>query len=135
MKVHVLTAAVLAAFASTAALAASEGGDTWSAVQPVQELTYSVMQSAEHVDPQALVPDAAFEASESGDTWSSLQALRQTAVQQVSVQRRPGRTDTGYAGLPGGSEGGDTWSRFVPQPQDQSMPAAGVASGPRFEQR
>ncbi len=133
MKMHVLTAAVLAALASRAVLAASEGGDTWSAVEPVQQPTYSVMQSAPGVDPAALVPDAAFEGSEGGDTWSSLQALRETAAQQASVQHRPGRTDTRYAGLLGGSEGGDTWSHFVPQPQGQPMGSAGLASGPRFE--
>jgi hypothetical protein len=95
MKMHVLTATVLAALASRAVLAASEGGDTWSAVEPVQQPTYSVMQSAPRVDPAALVPDAAFE----------------------------------------GSEGGDTWSRVVPQFQGQPMGSAGLASGPRVEQR
>jgi hypothetical protein len=34
MKLHLATAAVLMAFASHAALAASEGGDTWSELQP-----------------------------------------------------------------------------------------------------
>ena len=71
MKMHVLTAAVLAALASQAVLAASEGGDTWSAVEPVQQPTYSVLK------PSAPAPDAAFGGSEGGDTWSSLQALRE----------------------------------------------------------
>jgi hypothetical protein len=34
MKMHVLTATVLAALASQAVLAASEGGDTWSRFVP-----------------------------------------------------------------------------------------------------
>ena len=34
MKLHLATATVLMAFASHAALAASEGGDTWSELQP-----------------------------------------------------------------------------------------------------
>ena len=89
MKMHVLTAAVLVALASQAVLAASEGGDTWSAVEPVQQPTYSVLK------PPAPAPDAAF----------------------------------------GGSEGGDTWSRFEPQLQGQPIGSAGLASGPRFEQR
>jgi len=134
MKVHVLTVAVLAALASRAVLAASEGGDTWSAVQAVQQSTYSALQSAPRVDSAAPALDSAFEGSEGGDTWSSLQALRETSVQQANMQDRRGRTDTSYAGLPGGSEGGDTWSRFVPH-QSQLMGSAGLASGPRFEHR
>jgi len=129
MKMHVLTAAVLAALASQAVLAASEGGDTWSAVEPVQQPTYSVLK------PAAPAPDAAFEGSEGGDTWSSLQALRETTAQQASIQDRPGRTDARYAGQVGGSEGGDTWSRFEPQLQGQPIGSAGLASGPRFEKR
>ena len=129
MKMHILTVAVLAALASRAVLAASEGGDTWSAVKPVQQAAYSVLQ------PAAPAPDAAFEGSEGGDTWSSLQALRETTAQRASIQDRPGRTDARYAGQVGGSEGGDTWSRFEPQLQGQPIGSAGLASGPRFEQR
>ena len=129
MKMHVLTAAVLAALASQAVLAASEGGDTWSAVEPVQQPTYSVLK------PAAPAPDAAFGGSEGGDTWSSLQALRETTAQQASIQDRPGRTDTRYAGEVGGSEGGDTWSRFEPQLQGPPIGSAGLTSGPRFGQR
>src|SRR5207302_9728468 len=125
MKMHILTVAVMAALASRAVLAASEGGDTWSAVEPVQQAANSVLQ------PAAAAPDAAFEGSEGGDTWSSLQALRETTAQQASIQDRPGRTDARYAGQVGGSEGGDTWSRFEPQLQGLPIGAAGLASGPR----
>jgi hypothetical protein len=133
MKMHILTAAVLAALASQAVLAASEGRDTWSAVEPVQQSTYSVVQSAPSVDSSQPALDAAFEGSEGGNTWSSLQALRETTVQQASIEHGPDRTDTRYAGPVGGSEGGDTWSRFEPQLQGQPMGSAGLASGPRFE--
>jgi hypothetical protein len=135
MKMHVLTATVLAALASRAVLAASEGGDTWSAVEPVQQPTYSVMQSAPRVDPAALVPDAAFEGSEGGDTWSSVQALSETPVEQASSHDHADRTSLQYGGELGGSEGGDTWSRFEPQLQGQPMGSAGLASASRFEQR
>jgi hypothetical protein len=135
MKMHVLTAAVLAALASRAVLAASEGGDTWSAVEPVQQSTYSVLQSVPRVDSPAPALDAAFEGSEGGDTWSSLDAVRETTVQQASIQDHPGPTDTKYAGLIGGSEGGDTWSRFVPQLQSQPIGSAGLASAAGLEQR
>jgi hypothetical protein len=68
MKMNVLTAAVLAALASGSVLAASEGGDTWSTVQPVQQSTYSALSTASRLD-------VAFQGSEGGDTWSSVQAL------------------------------------------------------------
>jgi hypothetical protein len=128
MKMHVLTAAVLAAVASRAVLAASEGGDTWSEVQPAQRSTYSVVQSTALVDPAGAPLDAAFKGSEGGDTWSAVQALGETNGQQVA-QDLPGRRNTDYAGLPGGSEGGDTWSRFVPRFQSQPVDSTGVASG------
>jgi hypothetical protein len=131
MKVHVLTAAVLAMLASRAVLAASEGGDTWSALEPVQQSTHSAVQSAPRVDSPEPALDSAFEGSEGGDTWSSLQAQRETTVQQASIQDRHGRTETSYAGLPGGSEGGDTWSRFMPQFQSQPMGSPGLASARR----
>jgi hypothetical protein len=135
MKMHVLTAAVLAALASRAVLAASEGGDTWSAVEPLQQSTYSMLQSASGVDSPKPALDAAFEGSEGGDTWSSVQALSETPVEQASSHDRAGRTNSEYAGEVGGSEGGDTWSRFVPQLQGQPMGSAGLASAPRFQQR
>jgi hypothetical protein len=135
MKVHVLTAAVLAALASRAVLAASEGGDTWSALEPIQQSTYSVLQSAPRVESPEPALDAAFEGSEGGDTWSSLQALRETTVQQASIQDHRGQADTEYAGPVGGSEGGDTWSSLVPQLQGQPMGSSGLASAPRIEQR
>lgn len=112
MKTQVLTAAVLAALVSRVALAASEGGDTWSEVQPAQQSTYSVLQSASSVDPASLALGAAFEGSEGGDTWSSVQALRGTSGQQIA-QGRLGSSSTEYTSLAGGSEGGDTWSRFA----------------------
>ena len=133
MKLHLLTAAVLATLASTAALAASEGGDTWSEVQPAPQSTYSIVQSAPHVASHEPALDAAFEGSEGGDTWSSLQALRETGDQQVA-QDRSARIDTDYARLDFGSEGGDTWSRFVPQFQSQPMSSTNLASGAPIEQ-
>ena len=127
MKMRVLTVAVLATFASGAVLAASEGGDTWSAIQSEQQSTYSASRSPSRVDPVDPVLDAAFTGSEGGDTWSSLQALRETGGQQIAqAPRAPGSLT--YAGLPGGSEGGDTWSRFVPQFQSEPMGAANLAS-------
>ena len=129
MKMHVLTAAVLAALASRAVLAASEGGDTWSAVEPAPQSTYSTLQSASGVDSPAPAPDAAFEGSEGGDTWSSVQALSETPVEQASSHDRDGRINSEYAGEVGGSEGGDTWSRFVPQFQGQPVSSTGLVSG------
>ena len=71
MKMNVLTAALLATLASGSVLAASEDGDTWSTVQPVQHSTYSAL-------PYASVLNVAFQGSEGGDSWSSVQALPQS---------------------------------------------------------
>jgi hypothetical protein len=128
MKMQVLTAAVLAALASRAVLAASEGGDTWSEIQSAQRSTYSVVQSTSPVDSAVAPLDAAFKGSEGGDTWSAVQAQGETDGQQVAKDL-PGRHNTDYAGVPGGSEGGDTWSRFVPQFQSQPVGSTGLASG------
>jgi hypothetical protein len=128
MKTHILTAAVLTALASSTVLAASEGGDTWSAVESVQQSSYSMPQSVSGVDSPDPAADAAFEGSEGGDTWSSLQALSQTPVEQASRHDQAGRANSEYAGEVGGSEGGDTWSRFLPQQQRQPTEFAGLAS-------
>jgi hypothetical protein len=72
MKMHVLTAAVLAALASRALLAASEGGDTWSSVESVQPSTPPLLQSAPTVEPETPLAPCASRGSEGGDTWSDL---------------------------------------------------------------
>jgi hypothetical protein len=103
MKMHVLTAAVLAALASGSVLAASEGGDTWSTVQPVQQSTYSALPSASRLD-------VAFQGSEGGDTWSSVQAVQHSTYQAASSASR---LDVAFQA----SEGGDTWSSVQPLPR------------------
>ena len=72
MKTHLVMAAAFAALCSHAAFAASEGGDTWSELQPqsVARSTGSlaIATSAPMTSPQGFpVP-----ASEGGDTWSEL---------------------------------------------------------------
>ena len=81
MKMHVLTTAVLAALASGSVLAASEGADTWSTVQPVQHSTYSAVSSASRLD-------VAFHGSEGGDTWSSVQPLPGSFAPSGSTEDR-----------------------------------------------
>ena len=127
MKMRVLVA-VVAALGTGVALAASEGGDTWSEVQLVQGSAQSVLQSTSEAP-----LGSAFAGSEGGDTWSSVQALQQTGDQQVA-QDRPAQAGTDYVGLAGGSEGGDTWSRFVPQQEGKSTSATGLASRRSAEQ-
>src|SRR5690348_1953616 len=70
MKMHVLTATVLAALASQAVLAASEGGDTWSSLQAQGETT--VQQASIQNRPGRTDSEYAGETdgSEGGDTWS-----------------------------------------------------------------
>jgi hypothetical protein len=100
MKMNVLTVAVLAALTSGSVLAASEGGDTWSKVQPVQQSTYSALPSASRLD-------VAFQGSEGGDTWSSVQALpRSFAPGGSRAVSGTGSTDlwsNDFRGLVGGS--------------------------------
>jgi hypothetical protein len=130
MKMHVLTAAVVAVLASQAGWAASEGGDTWSEVQPVQQSAYSVLQSTPAVVSADPGLQAAFEGSEGGDTWSSVQALRD-AGDQDTLQASRGNMD--YAGLPGGSEGGDTCSSVAPALESAPTSATGLAAATTHE--
>ena len=72
MKMHLVLVAAFAALCSHAAVAASEGGDTWSAVQPQAAARsprpLAITTSASFSSPQGFpVP-----ASEGGDTWSAL---------------------------------------------------------------
>jgi hypothetical protein len=74
MKMHLVMTAAFAGLCSHAAFAASEGGDTWSALQP-QAYTRSIQSpvvatSASSSKLQGGFPIAA---SEGGDTWSALQ--------------------------------------------------------------
>lgn len=110
MKTHVLAAAVVATLASGVTMAASEGADTWSAVQPVQESTYSALQPATVSEPVEAL-DATWSGSEGGDTWSRFSASGATTVRQASGRDVADQAD---ATVTGGSEGGDTWSRFAP---------------------
>ena len=126
MKTHVLAAVVVAAVASRVALAASEGADTWSALQPVQRPAYSALQSATVQQPSAAL-DGTWSGSEGGDTWSRFDAPRATAVRQASAQDVADRADVTVAG---GSEGGDTWSQFVPQSESRPIRTARLASKP-----
>ena len=53
MKMHVLTVAVLATLASTTALAASEGGDTWSRFAYGSPVTTTSVDRTVHVGPNS----------------------------------------------------------------------------------
>src|SRR6267154_1915419 len=69
MKVHVLAATVVAALASRAVLALSEGGDTWSAIQVVGQQDERLPQFMPRVHPP-VTRQIVWEGSEDGDTWS-----------------------------------------------------------------
>jgi|SRR6266446_3800891 len=100
---QVLVVVVMAALASPATWAESDG-DMWSAVEQVQRSPGPVLHSA----PRA----------EHG-----------TTARQAGNQARTARTDAMAAGQTG-SEGGDTWSRFVPQPAALPTNTAGIVSEP-----
>jgi hypothetical protein len=74
MKMHLVMTAAFAGLCSHAAFAASEGGDTWSALQP-QAYTQSVQSTVVATSaPSSKLQDGfSIAASEGGDTWSALQ--------------------------------------------------------------
>jgi hypothetical protein len=127
MKTHVLAVAVLATLASGVAVAASEGGDTWSAVEPVQGSAYSALQPVTVGEPAAAL-DGTWSGSEGGDTWSRFHAPRGTTVSQASAEDVTDRTDATVAVVTGSSEGGDTWSQFVPQSEVRPTTIASLVS-------
>jgi len=129
MKKHVLIGAILAALVSGVALAASEGGDTWSAVESVPALSYPATPSARSTEPVSPARDAALDAPEGFETWARVLALRETAVREPSSLARADRADATLSAQ-SGSEGGDTFSRFVPQPVGRSAGALAIGSAP-----
>ena len=75
MKMHLVLAAVFAGLSSHSALAASEGGDTWSEVQP-QPGVRTTQPLAMPAPASSVQRDYLYGAparSEGGDTWSELQ--------------------------------------------------------------
>jgi hypothetical protein len=117
MKMHLVMTAAFAGLCSHAAFAASEGGDTWSALQP-QAITRSIQSpvAAASVSSGRLQGGFPIAASEGGDTWSALQAQADAA----STQSPPVATSVSASERLGGfpmaaSEGGDTWSELQPR--------------------
>jgi hypothetical protein len=116
MKMHLVVTAAFVGLCSHAAFAASEGGDTWSALQP-QAYTQSiespmVATAASPVSQQRGFPMAA---SEGGDTWSQLQAQASAGSSQASLVATSASSAGSRSGLPSAaSEGGDTWSALQP---------------------
>ncbi len=127
MKTHVLAAAVVAALTSGVAMATSEGADTWFAVQPVQQSTYSALQPATVGEPAAALDDT-WSGSEGGDTWSRFSASGGTTVGKASRQDVADQADATVAGGAAGSEGGDTWSRFAPHSEIRPTTTASLVS-------
>jgi hypothetical protein len=128
MKMHILAVAVLAALASRPSLAASEGGDTWSAVTPTGQSPTSLLQR----DPRGEPTASSYEVggSEGGDTWSDVQIQYATSVQQAGAEGRADWRNAEFTAQIGASEGGDTWSRFTTQPEGRLTSTAGISSKP-----
>jgi hypothetical protein len=115
MKMHLVMAAAFAGLLSHAAFASSEGGDTWSELQP-QSVARSTQPLAIATTGSSTSPQSSsIPASEGGDTWSALQP------QSVAGSARPPAIATSAPmtspqGFPvPASEGGDTWSELHPQ--------------------
>ena len=79
MKVHVLAATVVAALASRAVLALSEGGDTWSAIQVVGQQDERLPQFMPRVHPP-VTRQIVWEGSEDGDPCPELGVLQEQAA-------------------------------------------------------
>jgi hypothetical protein len=127
MKMHLVMTTALAALCSQAAFAASEGGDTWSALQP-QADTRS-MQSplplvATSVSPGSLQRGFPMAASEGGDTWSALQARDNAGLAQSAMVATSASSSGSQRGFPvAASEGGDTWSELQPRLSGDATPS------------
>jgi hypothetical protein len=112
MKMHLVMTAAFVGLCSHAAFAASEGGDTWSAVQSIADSrsTQSAVAATDAAssDLQRGFPVAA---SEGGDTWSALQSLTDGNAGQTTVAAINAQSSSPEQGFPmTASEGGDTWS-------------------------
>jgi photosystem II stability/assembly factor-like uncharacterized protein len=117
MKMHLVVTVAFAGLCSHAAFAASEGGDTWSALQP-QAYTQSIQSPvmAANASSSKLQSGSPVAASEGGDTWSALRAQADAASTEsprVATRASAGKLQRGFAMA--ASEGGDTWSELQPR--------------------
>ena len=118
MKMHLVMAAAFAGLCSHAAFAASEGGDTWSQLQPQASIQSPVAAtSGSTTNVQRGLPMAA---SEGGDTWSAVPQAQRSAHSVLRDTPRPWAEDSAWVG----SEGGDTWSALQRRPATQPLMAA-----------
>jgi hypothetical protein len=123
MKMHLVMTAAFAGLCSHAAFAASEGGDTWSALQP-QAYARSIQSPAMAASSSKLQGASPIAASEGGDTWSSLQAKAYAGSTQsnlVATGLSSGRLQRSFAIT--GSEGGDTWSELQTRALGDAAPS------------
>ena len=117
MKMHLVMTAAFAGLCSHAAFAASEGGDTWSQLQP-QAYTRSIQSPMAVTGASSSSQERGFPmaASEGGDTWSALRAQDHAAPTQsalVATSASSSSLKRGFAMA--ASEGGDTWSELQPR--------------------
>ena len=125
MKMHLVMTVTFAGLCSHAAFAASEGGDTWSNLQP-QATTQSIQSPvmATSAASSKLQGGSPIAASEGGDTWSAVQAQADAASSQslrVATGASSGSLPRGFAMA--ASEGGDTWSELQPRALGYLTPA------------
>jgi hypothetical protein len=112
MKMHLVMTAVFAGLCSHAAFAASEAGDTWSAVQE-RAVAGSIKSPmvAKSLSSSSLKGAFPITASEGGDTWSAVQALAYAGSTQSPIAAITTSSISPKRGFPTAtSEGGDTWS-------------------------
>ena len=134
MKMHVLVVALLGALAARAATAASEGGDTYSAIQEARQLPHPVVLAGRHGNATLTASDTDAYGPEGFETWSHVLAQRHTLVDQGNdagrVAPSTAMSDASVATPSGASEGGDTFSRFIPQSDVRGVGVRRLASVP-----
>ena len=129
MKMKLALTAVMAALYSHAALAASEGGDTWSSLE--------ARAYADQMNPVAAAGGSAdagigggfpSAANEGGDTWSELGTLAGASARRSAMVAATPLTSGAQRGLPrAASEGGDTWSELQALERAEPMPSLAAA--------
>src|SRR6266478_6109167 len=101
------------------------GGDTWSAIQVVGQQDERLPQFMPRVHPP-VTRQIVWEGSEDGDPCPELGVLQEQAAAEADLQHRVAPVEAARALSGSGSEGGDTWSRFLPRPQARPTRTAGL---------
>lgn len=130
MRMNALMVALVAALASRAAVAQSDGGDTYSAIQELQRPAETVPPPAPGLARPTPARNAVDYEPEGFETWAHAMAWHALSARETDRETAKRRDDAVTAGATGGSEGGDTFSRFVPEFANRIVRTARVTLEP-----